>query len=223
MRHAFTAVLVLTGLIVAPWTPPAMAATVNEELEAEYKTEDAALNAAYKKLMARLSPVAKQRLTASELAWITFRDAQRHADADEYRGGTMAATAALACKIRLTTTRTKDLQLWLKRLDAPVFTGLNPQTRERALSQQKGAHAQADHLLNQAYKAVLAPQDAAGRKLTTQAQLAWLAFRDKELAFAEAFAGSRGEVALVRQLALTELTGSRAEDLRAIVDERESH
>jgi uncharacterized protein YecT (DUF1311 family) len=221
MRHPIVALALLAALAATPWTPPAAAEPVNTTLEREYKAEDAALNAAYKKLTARLRHVARQRLTASEIAWIAFRDAQRHVEADLYRGGTMAATAALSSKIRLTSERTKELQTWLKRLDAPVFKGLDAQTRERALSQQKGAHAQADHLLNQAYQAVLAPQDAEGRKLTTQAQRAWLAFRDKEAAFAEVV-GAPADAPLMRQLTLTELTGIRAEDLQTIVDEVKS-
>lgn len=222
MRHPFAALAVLAALAFTPWTPPALAEDVNATLYAELKTEDAALNATYKKLMARLSPVAKRRLTLAQLTWIRFRDTQRLAEADLYRGGTMAATAAIACDVRLTQTRTKDLQLWLKRLDAPVFAGMDQATRERALSQQKGAHAQAEHLLNQAYKAYLVNQDAAGKKLITKAQVTWFAFRDNELAFAAAVAAPRGTVALERQLILTELTGSRAEDLQAIVDEWES-
>ncbi|MNS62019.1 hypothetical protein D3C72_950650 [compost metagenome] len=222
MRHPIVALTVLAALAISPWTPPASAEPVNTTLEREYKAEDAALNAAYKKLTARLRHVARQRLTASQIAWIAFRDAQRLAEADMYRGGTMAATAALSSKIRLTNTRTKELELWLKRLDAPVFKNMDQATRERVLSQQQGAQAQAEHLLKQAYQADLALRDAAGRKLATQAQNAWLAFRAKEASFAEAMATPRAKAALLRQLILTELTGVRAEDLQAAVDEVKS-
>ncbi len=76
---------------------------------AEQARQDQRLNAIYRATMARLGPAGKQRLRASERAWIKARDAQ--CDPIYASGGTAAKLNGSGCLLELTIRR----RLWLAR------------------------------------------------------------------------------------------------------------
>lgn len=89
----------------------------------------------------------------------------------------------------------------------------------RAVAQAEASYKAADQELNEVYRSVsttLGMSADAKRKLLA-AELAWIKFRDAEVAFVAAYAdGDRG---LARLQRLTALTKARTADLWAILNE----
>ncbi|WP_420851180.1 lysozyme inhibitor LprI family protein [Rhizobium quercicola] len=89
----------------------------------DYETADVALNAAYRKTMARAQAMDKdladlgdgmvgavEALKAAQRAWIAYRDAQCELAGFEARGGTMEPMLVAGCLAELTTKRTDELK-----------------------------------------------------------------------------------------------------------------
>lgn len=78
----------------------------------EFKAADAALNAAYRQIMARLSgqTEARQLLTAAQRAWMAFRDAECKFSASGVQGGSIQPMIASMCQTDLTKARTETLR-----------------------------------------------------------------------------------------------------------------
>ena len=77
----------------------------------EYKRADAALNAAYKQLMAKVEDAGERNaLKASQLAWIKYRDANCEFESYLNKGGTMYSTVYDGCLTALTEERTRHLR-----------------------------------------------------------------------------------------------------------------
>ncbi|TSD85424.1 DUF1311 domain-containing protein [Mycobacterium sp. KBS0706] len=80
-----------------------------------YKKADAALNAAYKQVMARLkdSEAAAKSLVAAQRAWIAYRDAECDFMSSGVEGGSARPMIVAQCLEQETTRRTDDLKALL--------------------------------------------------------------------------------------------------------------
>ena len=75
----------------------------------DFAKADAALNAAYKTLMAKISPAGQASLRRAEQAWLGYRDAQCAFDTLGTAGGSVRPMLDLQCKTALTAAQTKIL------------------------------------------------------------------------------------------------------------------
>ena len=80
-----------------------------------YKKADAALNATYRQVMARLkdSEAAAKSLVAAQRAWIAYRDAECDFMSSGVEGGSARPMIVAQCLEQLTTRRTDDLKALL--------------------------------------------------------------------------------------------------------------
>ena len=115
---------VLAGAVGVAATPVARAAGcgtestqggANECAGQEFKAADAALNATYGRIVARLADEtdARQLLTKAQRAWVAFRDAECKFSAAGAQGGSIYPMIASACQIDLTKARTESLRRYL--------------------------------------------------------------------------------------------------------------
>jgi uncharacterized protein YecT (DUF1311 family) len=83
-------------------------------INAEMKSQDAALNANYKVLTSQLTPSRRKQLLEAQRAWIRFRDSncQFYADPD---GGSLATIEANSCVLSMTASRAQELNQLLQR------------------------------------------------------------------------------------------------------------
>ena len=88
---------------------------MNECQAREYKKADAALNAVYKQLMAKIEDEGERTaLKNAQLAWIKFRDSDCEFESYINKGGTMYPMIYDGCMMTLTQQRTKQLREILK-------------------------------------------------------------------------------------------------------------
>jgi len=73
------------------------------------KDADAALNAAYRQVMARLANDDRERLRSAQRAWITFRDKECAFRSGPYDGGSIQGTVLASCISALTNERVSHL------------------------------------------------------------------------------------------------------------------
>lgn len=75
----------------------------------EHIKQDKRLNTAYKKLCVKVSPDQKKLLVTSQRLWIKYRDANCsfYSDVD---GGSVARINGVACRLKMTTQRAKELE-----------------------------------------------------------------------------------------------------------------
>ncbi|WP_156379815.1 MULTISPECIES: lysozyme inhibitor LprI family protein [unclassified Rhizobium] len=130
----FSGAALVSGLFLAA-TPAAAAgadepdcnnATTQSDMtlcaQMDYDTADAALNAAYRKTLARAQAADKDladlgddmvgavdALKTAQRAWIAYRDGQCALAGFEARGGTMEPMLVAGCLAELTTKRTEEL------------------------------------------------------------------------------------------------------------------
>ncbi|MCJ2071888.1 lysozyme inhibitor LprI family protein [Methylobacterium sp. J-030] len=88
---------------------------------AAYDRADAAMNAAYGKLMKQIGPKAKDGLRAAQKAWLPFRDASCTLEATGAEGGSMQPQVRANCLARVTAARTKMLTGYLTCAEADVI------------------------------------------------------------------------------------------------------
>jgi uncharacterized protein YecT (DUF1311 family) len=74
------------------------------------KRAEAAMNAAYRSLSAKLDPRGQGKLRAAQEAWLKFRAAEADYQADAARDGTLAPLIAASVQADLTESRRKDLE-----------------------------------------------------------------------------------------------------------------
>ncbi len=113
----------LAGAVEAAVMPVARAGCDAEatQLEAndcaarEFKAADAALNAVYRQIVARLSSEteARQLLTAAQRAWVVFRDAECKFSASGVQGGSIQPMIFSMCQTDVTKARTEALRRYL--------------------------------------------------------------------------------------------------------------
>jgi len=80
----------------------------------EFQAADRKLNQVYQQLQATIRSRQKQRLTAAQATWITFRDQNCDYAKGQFEGGTLAASTYSYCRARVTQERIKDLEGYLK-------------------------------------------------------------------------------------------------------------
>ena len=90
-----------------------------ECIGAEYAVQDTALNAAYRSLIADMTPDQKAGLKKAQRAWIAFRDADCRARARE-DWGTISNVFSNMCMVQRTVERTLELEAFLPDLSAPA-------------------------------------------------------------------------------------------------------
>jgi uncharacterized protein YecT (DUF1311 family) len=79
---------------------------------AEFARQDAALNAAWKAVLARLPAAEHEPLTVAQRKWVAARDPFCTAQSDQFSGGAIAPVVYVDCRVELTIRRT----LWLEQL-----------------------------------------------------------------------------------------------------------
>lgn len=107
--------LLLCGALSLPLTSPSVARAqtqqeMNQEAGQAFKAADAALNKAFKQLMAKLDKEGQEELKAAQVAWVVFRDADAKFAAGAARGGSMASMVHEEHRATLTKTRAEDLK-----------------------------------------------------------------------------------------------------------------
>jgi uncharacterized protein YecT (DUF1311 family) len=167
-----------------------------------FQAADRQLNQAYQRLLPGLPKPARAKLANAQIRWIKFRDAWAEVRMDRYRGGTAAKIAYTDARTAATQRRTQDYHDIQAQLKAPHRVGEGVADQVAAM----------DQLLNANYQKLLGSLDAPGKKLAVAGELAWLAYRDAELAFTEAWRHDPG----ARANRLYELTQLQADELKAV-------
>lgn len=213
MLSRFTCTLLVSltsaAIVSACLTPPAIAADplaqqpdcnkaqtqtdMNICAGLSYQSADRALNRTYQALLPKLSAARRQKLTAAQQRWITFRDTECEFYGSEAQGGTMQPMLVAGCKDQVTQRRTTDLKIYL--------TGKSPTSG--------GNYQNADRRLNQLYQQLLQRLEPDRKDKLETAELAWIAFRDSACEF-EASGGGNA----ARNLCLTRLTNQRNQQLQ---------
>ncbi|PPD40931.1 MAG: hypothetical protein CTY15_14245 [Methylocystis sp.] len=114
--------------------PPASAAErncadLNTQLEINvcqaerFDKADAALNAAYAKLAAKVSPQGKTQLVEAQRAWIKYRDAQCAFETLGTIGGSINPMEVAICRAELTKEQTKRLQRQIDCVEGDLSCG----------------------------------------------------------------------------------------------------
>ena len=96
-----------------------------------FMKSDAALNAAYKQIMARLADDAatKRLLMTAQRAWLKFRDAECTFVASASSGGTIYPMILAQCRDEITKGRTKVLQSYLNCQEGDLSCPVPPNAR----------------------------------------------------------------------------------------------
>ncbi len=135
---------------------------MNQCAKAEYEQADTRLNNAYQDVKASVSTAKASELMDAEDAWITFRDAYCNFVQAQYEGGSIQPMVYFGCLTQLTKNRTGALE----------------QTTRASMSYEA-----ADQELNSVYQDLQSYLSPADKELLTDAQLAWLDYRDAHCAF----------------------------------------
>jgi uncharacterized protein YecT (DUF1311 family) len=119
MRKILFSALLSYSLAQSAFALDCQNATATMELKecasADLQKADKALNATYKKLMAKLDDkIAKEKLKKAQRAWIAYRDANAEFSADEARGGTAEGLLYMGTITQMTEQREKELAQYLK-------------------------------------------------------------------------------------------------------------
>ncbi len=88
-------------------------AEMNADAAGQFRTADAQLNAAYRKLQARLSAGGQSRLRVAQRAWLAVRDRDCAFVSSGSDGGSVAPMINASCLVEETQTRTKWLARYL--------------------------------------------------------------------------------------------------------------
>ena len=114
MRLATAAIICLAmpagSALAQDCEAPGTQAEMNACAGIAYEEADAALNAAYAEVRARLDEAGREQLVATQRAWIAFRDADCAAVGAGWMGGTGMGAAVSNCLADATRARTKVLQ-----------------------------------------------------------------------------------------------------------------
>lgn len=141
---------------------PSTQADMNLCAQAAYAEADAELNQVYQTVKGVQADNGRQALGNAEMAWINFRDLDCAFERDQFQGGSIAPMVYGNCLTERTQIRTAELQ-------RPELPQISYQT--------------ADAQLNQTYQAVIDALAANRRTALTQAQIAWIEYRDRNCAF----------------------------------------
>lgn len=170
-----------------------------------FTVADRDLNQQYQRLVKSLPAASRARLQAAQLAWIPYRDTWADYRSDTYRGGTIRSMAYTNTRAELTEKRRADFE--------SVLAGLASGAGHTIPSDVEARAKDADARLNDVYASQMKELDPTARQLLVKTELAWLKFRDADLAF---WASWRHDApaARVKAQRLYELTRAQAEALR---------
>ena len=141
---------------------PQTQSDMNRCTQAEYAQADAKLNNAYQALKGGVGGQQEEQLISAEQAWLTYRDAYCDFVQSQYAGGSIQPTVYYGCLTQLTSDRTAELE----------------QPKQASMSYEA-----ADQALNAVYQDLqgyLSPEE---QEMLTDAQLAWIDYRDLHCAF----------------------------------------
>jgi len=117
VRRAVACLAALLYAAAPAWSADPCAGTTQMDLNtcagSAYERADAAMNAAYVRLMKRIGPKAKDGLRAAQKAWLPFRDASCALEAMGVEGGAMQPQVRADCMAQVTAARTKVLTGYL--------------------------------------------------------------------------------------------------------------
>lgn len=148
----------------AECSEPQTQALMNECAQAQYEQADVQLNNTYQSVKASLGTQKTEQLVAAEQAWLAYRDTYCNFVQSQFTGGSIQPVIYFGCLEQLTSDRTAELQ----------------QTK----SSVQGYEA-ADQELNDVYQSLQDTLSATDQEQLTDAQLAWLDYRDAHCAFEE--------------------------------------
>jgi uncharacterized protein YecT (DUF1311 family) len=212
--------LAVLGLALLGPAVPASGAAIKTQFDLNADAAQSAadadrrLNAAYKKLVAVLTPAEKQKLLAAQLAWLKYRDASA-AFAHQESGGGQAAPMARSGMIRqLSLARASDFERVLELRGKPAVRMADGTVEDAELRKDHYEWAAGEVIKHE--KKLLAELDAGTRAAYQKAAQAWARFRDAEVAFTLTWDESNRS--LVRYDCLANLTEARADALQAILE-----
>ncbi|MEH2324807.1 MAG: lysozyme inhibitor LprI family protein [Nostoc sp.] len=87
---------------------------IDECIKLSYQNTDNKLNQVYQQLLPTLDSSSKQKLIASQVAWIKFRDTSCEFEMSRYEGGSLAPTIYFGCRENSSKLRTQQLQDYLQ-------------------------------------------------------------------------------------------------------------
>ena len=96
---------------------------LNEAEGAKYAVADKAMNAAYQRLMTKISENGRKALREAQRSWIAFRDLECDFDTFGTRNGTIHPLEVALCMTRLTRQRTADLKAQIDCEEGDVSCG----------------------------------------------------------------------------------------------------
>lgn len=134
---AAPAVAMDISAVKARYTPAFRACLATEEnqttlgmiecINKEFEVQDAALNAAYKALIADMTPAQTAGLKKAQRAWIAFRNADCKARYSP-DWGTFSSLTSNMCMVQRTVERTLELEAFVPDLSAPADSDDPPGT-----------------------------------------------------------------------------------------------
>lgn len=146
----------------AECSEPQTQTEMNRCAQAEYDQADTKLNNAYQGLKASLGAQKADQLVTAEQAWLDFRDSYCDFVQSQFTGGSIQPTIYYSCLTQLTEDRTAELE------------------------QQESASASyetVDQELNAVYQNLQDYLSPTEQEQLTDAQLAWIEYRDAHCAF----------------------------------------
>ncbi|HEY9889065.1 MAG TPA: lysozyme inhibitor LprI family protein [Candidatus Obscuribacterales bacterium] len=173
----------------AECSAPQTQADMNRCAQAEYDQVDTQLNNAYQQVKASVGAAKAEQLITAEQAWLTYRDAYCDFVQTQFAGGSIQPTVYYGCLTQLTGDRTAELQ---KQLTASM------------------GYDAADQALNEVYQSLQSYLTPAEQEQLTDAQLAWIAYRDAHCAFEDGNPNA----------CLAQVTETRTQQLREQLDSR---
>lgn len=91
--------------------------------EKNIEQADAALNAAYQRLLGKISPAGQSALREAQSAWMHFRDQECDFEALGSAGGSVHSLSTMICKERVTRTRAAELVAQINCSEGDVTCG----------------------------------------------------------------------------------------------------
>jgi uncharacterized protein YecT (DUF1311 family) len=206
---------------------------INACSKQSHDSADRTLNEVYAQIAQGLDPRAADQLQGAEEAWLNFRDAHCSQYSQTFVGGTAYPSFLLGCLTRTTEERIGYLrqELGVFGADERTYPDLGVVTVEgQSLDCRKPdstpvtnycaqlSYEQSDRRLNEVYQNLSGTLEDSEKAALTEAQLAWLDYRDQHCAFAvrEAMGGTGYEA--YRNNCLEDLTRDRTEELKVQLD-----
>ncbi|MGJ3252783.1 MAG: lysozyme inhibitor LprI family protein [Elainellaceae cyanobacterium] len=200
----------------------------------DYEKADAQLNQVYQRAIAALDLAATEKLVDAQQAWLRFRDASCRYDAHYIADDEGGSAFLNTCLATLTRDRTEQLeQLNLQGMDrllhvpetnwenlgsvtvnGYVMDCENPQTTVEMNTCAGLAYEKTDDTLNQVYQELRADLNSTAIEKLTDAQLAWIDFRDAHCTFEVSDAEGGTGYSTYLSSCLARLTSDRTEDLQ---------